>query len=123
MLISRSFGPRSCWILCSIGRPWQSHPGTYGVWWPCIERKRRITSLSVLLIRWPMWMSPLAKGGPSCRIHWDPACGHPALPVEAHLLPFLQPLWLVLHELGFHRKAGLRQVESLFIAFLCSGFG
>ena len=28
--MSRSFGPTCSWILCSIGRPWQSHPGTYG---------------------------------------------------------------------------------------------
>ena len=78
----------SSWILCSIGSPWQSHPGTYGVRHPASVLNRRSTSFNVLLITCPMWMSPLANGGPSCSTHSGPsaraACTCPYRSIACH---------------------------------------
>ncbi len=43
--------------------------------------------------------------------------------VQVHLLPQLQPLGLVLHELGFHGEGRLGQVERFFVALFFCGFG
>ena len=45
---------------CSIGRPWQSQPGTYGASNPDSVLLRTMMSFSTLLTAWPMWMSPFA---------------------------------------------------------------
>ena len=39
--------------LCSIGRPWQSQPGTYGLSNPAIVSERTTRSLSTLLSKVP----------------------------------------------------------------------
>ena len=57
--------PSSFITLCSIGSPWQSQPGTKRTSWPALRRLRTTMSLRILLSRWPMWMVPLADGGPS----------------------------------------------------------
>ena len=54
MLISRFFGPSSRSTLSSMGRPWQSQPGTYGASKPAIERDFTTKSLRILLSAWPM---------------------------------------------------------------------
>src|SRR6185369_16945724 len=59
----------SCITLCSMGRPWQSQPGTYAQSRPRIVLDRTTRSFSVLFIRWPMWMLPLAYGGPSWKVN------------------------------------------------------
>ena len=51
----------------SIGRPWQSQPGTYGASKPASSFDLTTMSLSILLTAWPMWIAPFAYGGPSCR--------------------------------------------------------
>src|SRR6185437_11449097 len=51
----------------SIGRPWQSQPGTYGARKPAISFERTTISLRILLTAWPRWILPFAYGGPSCR--------------------------------------------------------
>jgi hypothetical protein len=58
--------------MCSIGWPWQSQPGTYGATNPRIVLYRTTRSLSTLLNAVPMWMSPLAYGGPSCSTNAGP---------------------------------------------------
>ena len=64
----------SPWLLASsrstcssMGRPWQSHPGTYGASNPAMVRERTMTSFKILLSAVPTWISPFAYGGPSCR--------------------------------------------------------
>ena len=54
------FDPSSLSTLCSIGSPWQSHPGTYTASKPAICRERTMMSLRILLRAVPMWMCPLA---------------------------------------------------------------
>ena len=54
------FGPSSFSSFNSIGRPWQSQPGTYGASNPIIERERTTMSLRTLLRAVPRWMLPLA---------------------------------------------------------------
>ena len=51
--------------LCSMGKPWQSQPGTKVTWCPCIRRERTTKSFNTLLRRCPRCRFPLAKGGPS----------------------------------------------------------
>ena len=53
----------------SIGRPWQSQPGVYSASNPSSWRALTIMSLRILLTAWPMWIWPLAYGGPSCRMN------------------------------------------------------
>ena len=59
-LISRFREPSSRSTFNSIGRPWQSQPGTYGASKPAIVRDLTTKSLSTLLSAVPMWMRPLA---------------------------------------------------------------
>ena len=58
--IWRFFGPSSRSTFSSIGRPWQSQPGTYGASNPAIVRDRTMKSLSTLFRAVPRWMRPLA---------------------------------------------------------------
>src|SRR3989338_11593084 len=60
-----SFSSLNNW--CSTGRPWQSQPGTYGESNPLIVLCFTTMSFKVLFNAWPMCISPLAYGGPSCR--------------------------------------------------------
>ena len=63
--------------LNSIGKPWQSQPGTNGAANPAMVFDFTTRSLSSLLSAVPMWTSPLAKGGPrgfSCPYGWESAC-------------------------------------------------
>src|SRR5205807_827796 len=53
-------------ICTSIGMPWQSQPGTYGASKPASDFDLTMMSLRILFTAVPMWMSPLAYGGPSC---------------------------------------------------------
>ena len=55
-------------IFSSIGNPWQSHPGTYGAFFPRNVFDLIVISLSILFTECPRWIEPLAYGGPSCRI-------------------------------------------------------
>src|SRR5207342_3145747 len=64
--MSRFFGPSSRSTRNSIGRPWQSYPTTYGASNPAIERDLTTSSFRILFSAVPMWMLPLAYGGPSC---------------------------------------------------------
>ena len=45
---------------CSIGRPWQSQPGTYGARRPRSAWALTVTSFRILFKAWPMWMCPFA---------------------------------------------------------------
>ena len=65
---SLPFSFMSVTTLCSMGRPWQSQPGTYGTRIPSIRRERTTMSFSTLLRRWPRWIDPLAYGGPSWNV-------------------------------------------------------
>jgi hypothetical protein len=58
--ISRFFGPSSRSTLSSIGRPWQSHPGTYGASKPAMLFDRTTRSFRILLRAVPMWIRPFA---------------------------------------------------------------
>jgi isoleucyl-tRNA synthetase len=49
-----------------FGKPWQSQPGTYGARWPDSSFDLTVMSFRILLTAWPMWIAPLAYGGPSC---------------------------------------------------------
>ena len=51
---------------CSIGRPWQSQPGTYGASKPSSWCDLTTMSLSTLLTAVADVIAPLAYGGPSC---------------------------------------------------------
>ncbi len=66
--ISRFFEPSSLSTFSSIGRPWQSQPGTYGASKPACDFERTTMSFRILLSAVPMWMCPLAYGGPSWRM-------------------------------------------------------
>ena len=66
--ISTGERPRDSFTtLNSMGSPWQSQPGTNGARNPAIVFDFTIRSFSTLFSAVPMWTSPLAKGGPSCR--------------------------------------------------------
>src|SRR5205085_1547538 len=52
--------PSSLSTWCSMGSPWQSHPGTYTALRPSIERDFTTKSFRILLSAVPMWMCPLA---------------------------------------------------------------
>ncbi len=58
--MARFFGPSSLSTLSSIGRPWQSHPGTYGASKPASVFERTTRSLRILFIEVPMWILPFA---------------------------------------------------------------
>src|SRR4051812_20564346 len=58
--------PRASSTLISMGRPWQSHPGTYGESNPAMVFDFTTKSFKHLLSACPRWMGPLAYGGPSC---------------------------------------------------------
>ena len=58
--ISFFFEPRSLSTFSSMGRPWQSQPGTYGASYPNMVRLRTTMSFRTLLRTVPRWMSPLA---------------------------------------------------------------
>ena len=62
------FGPSSLSSFSSMGRPWQSQPGTYGASKPIIDRERTTTSFRTLLSAVPRCTLPLAYGGPSWRM-------------------------------------------------------
>ena len=61
----------SCETLNSMGRPWQSQPGTYGALKPRKVLYLTMMSLRILFSAVPMWTSPLANGGPSCRTNFS----------------------------------------------------
>jgi hypothetical protein len=44
----------------SIGRPWQSQPGTYSAYLALELPLLVIMSFRILLTAWPMWICPLA---------------------------------------------------------------
>ena len=77
----------------SIGRPWQSQPGTYGARWPASSFDLTVMSLRILLTAWPMWIEPLAYGGPSCSTNTlsRPAVLRLDLRVAVDRLPLGQP--------------------------------
>ena len=52
----------------SIGKPWQSQPGTYGESKSDNVLDLTMMSFKILLTEWPKWISPFAYGGPSCKI-------------------------------------------------------
>ncbi len=52
--------PSSLSTWCSMGRPWQSQPGTYTALKPSIPRDFTTRSFITLLSTWPMWMLPFA---------------------------------------------------------------
>ena len=66
-------GPSVFSTMCSMGWPWQSQPGTYGVKKPRCAWDLFTKSLRILLKAWPMWMGPFAYGGPSCRMKGLPS--------------------------------------------------
>jgi len=56
----RFLDPSSLSTLSSIGRPWQSQPGTKSAVSPFWLRYLTTMSFRILLSACPMWMSPLA---------------------------------------------------------------
>ena len=60
--------------LSSIGKPWQSNPGTYETFLPLINWYLNIISLRILFNACPMCKLPFAKGGPSCSVKFGRSC-------------------------------------------------
>src|SRR5207342_1498765 len=54
----------------SIGRPWQSQPGTYGASKPESSFDFTTMSFSTLFTAWPMWIWPLAYGDRRATRRW-----------------------------------------------------
>src|SRR6185437_13389909 len=67
--ISSFLRPNCSSTLISIGRPWQSQPGTYGESKPAMVFDLTTKSFRHLFRACPSWMAPLAYGGPSCRTY------------------------------------------------------
>ena len=98
-----------------MGRPWQSHPGTYGASKPAIDRDFTTRSLRILLSAVPMWIWPFAYGGPSCRTKRGPAAARLADPrVQAGLVPTRDGRRLGHRQVRLHREVRSRKVERLF---------
>ncbi len=69
--MSRFFAP-SCLSTCSsMGRPWQSHPGTKSESLPLIEACFTTMSFRILLRKCPRWIEPFAYGGPSWKTNFS----------------------------------------------------
>jgi hypothetical protein len=70
-------------------------------------------SLRILFSAVPMWTSPLAKGGPSCRTNFSARRrGRPGFFRKAGGFPFFQALRLARDQVGFHGKVGARQIQA-----------
>jgi hypothetical protein len=54
------FGPRLRSTCSSMGRPWQSQPGTKGASCPAMLRLRTTRSFRILLRAVPRWIWPFA---------------------------------------------------------------
>ncbi len=61
-----------------MGRPWQSHPGTYGQSNPAMPLERTTKSFRHLFIRCPRWIDPFAYGGPSWNTNRPLGAARPA---------------------------------------------
>ena len=115
VLICRFFGPSSRSTFSSIGRPWQSQPGTYGASKPSMLCDFTTMSLRILLSAWPMWISPFAYGGPSCsRNFFAPLRACANLAVQVHLVPAGDGFRLGRLQVRLHREGGPRQVTGVF---------
>jgi hypothetical protein len=108
--ICRFFGPSSRSTFSSIGRPWQSYPGTYGhrlrlddeVLEDLVERRAEV-DLAVGVGR--AVVQDVLRPSGAGRV--DPG-------VEADSLPPDDRLGLGHRQVGLHREVGAGEVEGLF---------
>ena len=106
-------GPSARDTLCSIGMPWQSHPGTNGERLPSIERERTTKSLRILLSAVPRWTRAVRIGrsvvqNPGRRVL---ARFHQAR-VKAEVVPLLEDLGFPLGQIRLHREIGFGKLAG-----------
>ena len=63
--------PKTWIALFSVGKPCVSYPGIYGVLYPFKFLYLTTVSFNILFNACPMWISPFAYGGPSCKIKYS----------------------------------------------------
>ena len=119
-----SLRPWAFSIAFSIGRPWQSQPGTKRASKPASCLDLTTMSFRMLFTAWPMCSTPLAYGGPSCSTNKRRAVARVAqLLVQALFVPLRDPARLALGQVAAHRERRVGQVQRGAVVGGGRGFG